>query len=128
MILVDTHAWVWHVAEPKRLSKKARAALAEADRIGVSAISCWEIATLVAKGRLAFDRRTKDWLLQALAQPRIELVALSPEIAALSAALGDDVHGDAANRILIATAMTLRAPLVTRDRLIRADGRVRCVW
>ena len=94
MILLDTHAWVWWVAEPKKVGKKAREAVAETDRIGVSAISCWEVATLVAKRRLTLDRPTRDWLLQALAQPRIELVPLSPEIAARSAALGDNVHGD----------------------------------
>ena len=67
VILLDTHAWVWHVAEPEKLSERAAAAIEESDRIAVSAISCWEVATLVSKGRLAFDRPTRDWLLQALA-------------------------------------------------------------
>ena len=128
MILADTHAWVWGVAEPKRLSKDARAAMANADRIAVSAISCWEVATLVLKGRLTLDRPTRDWLLQALAQPRIELIPLSPEIAARSADLGEDVHGDPADHILIATALELRLPLVTRDRQLRSCNLIRCIW
>ena len=128
MILLDTHTWVWHVAKPEKLSKKAAKALADADRLAVSAISCWEVATLVWKGRLELDRPTRDWMVQALAQEKIELIGLSPEIAARSADLGDDVHGDPADRILIATALERRAPLVTRDRAIAASGIVRCVW
>jgi PIN domain nuclease of toxin-antitoxin system len=128
VILLDTHAWVWHVAKPEKLSKRAAEALEQADRLAVSAISCREVATLVSKGRLVLDRPTREWLLQALAQPRIELAALSPTIAARSAELGDDFHGDPADRILVATALERRMPLVTRDKLIRASGVVRCVW
>ena len=54
MIVLDTHIWVWWVHGDERLSQ-TRAEIIEtheADVIGVSAISCWEIAKLVEYGRL----------------------------------------------------------------------------
>ena len=46
MIVLDTHVWVWWTLDPARLSETQREEIAgnEDDRIGVSAISCWEIA------------------------------------------------------------------------------------
>lgn len=54
MIVLDTHIWVWWVHEDKRLTQVQREAIAanETDAVGVSAISCWEIAKLVEYGRL----------------------------------------------------------------------------
>ena len=46
MIILDTHIWVWWVQDEKRLSTSQVQAIKtnEANGIGVSAISCWEIA------------------------------------------------------------------------------------
>ena len=54
MIVLDTHIWVWWVHEDQRLTPAQREAIvaSETDVIGVSAISCWEIAKLVEAGRL----------------------------------------------------------------------------
>ena len=55
VIILDSHAWIWWVNESDRLSKKAQDAIQETDKISVSAISCWEIAMLVAKERIGFS-------------------------------------------------------------------------
>jgi PIN domain nuclease of toxin-antitoxin system len=81
LILLDTHVWVWWAAEPKKLSARARKAVESIDEIGVSAISPWEVAMLVSKGRLELDRDVLLWIRQALALPKVSLVPLSPEIA-----------------------------------------------
>jgi len=55
VILLDTHVLVWMVAEPKRLSRAALAEIRSAQReggIALSAISLWELASLVARGRI----------------------------------------------------------------------------
>ena len=56
MIVLDTHAWIWWVSEPDRLSSRAHAAITSARRVGICPISIWEISTKEAKGRLSLDR------------------------------------------------------------------------
>ena len=66
MIVLDTHAWLWWVSKPSELSRAARARIGAETRIGVSAIICLEVATAIAKGRIALDRDPLTWLEQAL--------------------------------------------------------------
>jgi len=126
--VLDTHAWIWWAGASKKLSAKARRQIDESAKLGVSAISCWEVAMLVAKGRLELDRDVLTWIDQALALPRVELLPLTPRIAVGSVALGDDFQGDPADRIIVATARELDAKLVTRDGPIRDSKKVECVW
>ena len=67
MIVLDTHVWIWWVADPARLSKAARSAIEKARVRGVCTISVWEIAMLVERGRLVLDREVSDWVHDALA-------------------------------------------------------------
>lgn len=66
MIVLDTHALIWWVNGDKQLSAKARKAieteLSSEGQVIISAISAWEIAMLVAKGRLALTMDIDDWL------------------------------------------------------------------
>lgn len=120
MIVLDTHAWLWWLADPARLSPAARRAIDEAPQIGVSSVSAWEVAMLVARGRIALDRDVAAWVRQALAHARVREQPLSAEIA-LAAGLLDDrgFPGDPADRFIYATAEAARARLVTRDEAIR---------
>ena len=54
MIVLDTHIWVWWVHGDSSLSPTMRALLDSSEQTGiaVSAISCWEVAKLVERGRL----------------------------------------------------------------------------
>lgn len=129
MILLDTHAWIWWAAEtPRRLTARARRAIAESPSVAVSAISPWEVAMLVAKGRLELDRDVLVWIRQALALPRVTLVPLTPEIAVRSTRLGAGFPGDPADRIIVASARELGASLVTKDQVLRRAEGVRTVW
>lgn len=128
MIVADTHAWIWWLAEPTRLSARARRALSEANAIGVAAISLWEVAMLVQRGRLKFDREVSAWLRQALVQPKIEVLPLDADVAADAAELGDDFPGDHADRLIAATALCHGSPLVTRDARLRERRELRTIW
>ncbi len=129
MTILDTHAWVWWAAEPEKLSRKARREIDEAQSLGVCAISCWEVAMLVAKGRLELDRPVPTWIDQALGLPRVGLIPLSPAIAVSAAEIGDEFHGDPADRMIVATTKHLsHAVLVTRDREIRDSQIIPTVW
>jgi PIN domain nuclease of toxin-antitoxin system len=125
-LLLDTHALVWLMEGTARLSRTARQLAEEAAKDGllrVSAISLWEIATLESKGRISFDRDCQTWVNEMLASPGLHLVPLTPEIAVQSTRLPGTVHGDPADRILIATARVLNATLLTADAKIRAYGK-----
>lgn len=128
MIVLDTHAWLWWVSKPSNLSRAARHRIGAATRIGVSAISCLEVATAVAKGRISLDRNPLDWLEQALGLPKVELLPLTPPIAVKATQLGNDFPGDPADRVIVATSILESASLVTKDSRIRAYPAVSAVW
>jgi PIN domain nuclease of toxin-antitoxin system len=128
VIVLDTHAWLWFANDDKRLSKRAKQAIRRADALGVSIISVWETAILVAKGRLRFDDDVKVWIHDALTLERIELLQLTPDIAMTAASFGSGIHADPADRIIIATALAHDVAVVTKDGPITDAGLVRCVW
>jgi PIN domain nuclease of toxin-antitoxin system len=129
VIVLDTHAWVWAVADPDRLSRRAREAIDGAEAILVSAISAWEVATLVRRGRLELDRPVEAWVAQALGRARVREGVVTAAIAVRAAALdGESFPGDHADRLLYATAQQQRAPLVTHDRALRAFDPLGTVW
>lgn len=120
LILLDTHVWIWAVeGEAAALGRGAIAAIEEASQEGgllVSAISVWEVAMLEAKGRITLSRALDDWVQTALQAPGVRLLPLSPEIAVESTRLPGEVHGDPADRILVASARIHGARLATCDR------------
>ena len=73
---------------------------------------------LVAKGRLALDRDVAEWIAAALALPGLRLAPLDPQIAIDATRLPGDIHGDPADRLIVATARHHAATLVTDDQLI----------
>ncbi len=125
--VLDTHAWIWWIAAPDKLSPRARGAIDAATELVVPAICCWEVAMLVAKRRLELDRDVLVWIRQALAQPRIELHALSPDASVRAASL-QSAHRDPADRMILATALVSRAPLISKDERLRASELVDVVW
>ena len=97
MIVLDTHAWIWWAAGSGRLPAAARKTIEGSESVGVCAISLWEVAMLVAKGRLELDRNPLEWVKQALGLPRVELLPISPAIAIGAAALPSEFPGDPAD-------------------------------
>ena len=127
MIVLDTHIWIWWVHGDPRLTQAQADVISEdeATEIGVSAISCWEVAKLVEYKRLILPSPVREWLDQALSYPGVRLLPLSPDIAAESANLPGTFHKDPADQIIVATSRVFDAPLVTVDEKIRAYPHVR---
>lgn len=127
MLLLDTHALIWMVAKVP-MSAASLDAVRESAReneLLVSPVSAWEIGLLAtARGeRIAFRPTPQRWMERALSMPGVRLTPLSPEAAIEAAFLPGNLHRDPADRLLIATARQLGAPLVTRDALILAYAR-----
>lgn len=125
MILLDTHIWVWWANQSSQLTSVhgdvIRANVSEG--LGVSAISCWEIAKFTEKGRLQLSIPLDEWLTRGLALPGMVLVPLTPDIVSESVKLEPPLDGDPADQIIVATSRVLQAPLVTADqRLIQYAG------
>jgi len=120
-IVLDTHVLVWLLGADPRLGPLARALVAEAARqadVSFAAISAWEIAMLVSKGRLELDRDVLAWLTAAARLPGFRMAPLSLDISVDSARLPEGMHGDPSDRLIVATARRLGAVLVTADRAL----------
>jgi PIN domain nuclease of toxin-antitoxin system len=126
VIVLDTHIWVWWVNGDRQLPTQYLSFIqAEAaNGLGVCAISCWEVAKLLERGRLQLTLPVEQWLTQAL-QPPVQLLPLTPEIAVESTRLPGHFHRDPADQMIVATARIYDAPLVTLDGTIHAYAHVR---
>ncbi len=131
MIVLDTHVWVWWVSGVEPLSQKARRAIRAAvnqKAVYISSISVWEVAQLVARNRLQLTTDVTDWVAKSEALPFVHFIPVDNTIAIKSVQLPGSFHTDPADRIIIATALTLGFPLVTRDEKITRYPHVRTVW
>ena len=131
--LLDTHAFIWlmlgsHELSDQNIKKIERYAQAQA--LYISAISLWEVAMLVKKGRIILHQPCLQWLEQALETPGLFLENISSLIAVESSSLPGEFHGDPADRLIVATARSLQAHLITRDSKIlhyAKSGHVLCI-
>jgi len=129
VIARDTHAWLWWAADgPERLSDAARDAIASARLVKVSAWSCWELATLVRRGRVTMDRPVERWVSDTEATYPLEIVAVDRRTAMRAGGLPDAFPRDPSDRIIYTTAILEDVPLVTADRAIRAFDPARTIW
>jgi PIN domain nuclease of toxin-antitoxin system len=117
VILLDTHIWVWLVGQTQDLRPRQLELLEEQspNGLGVSIISCWEVAKLVEKGRLVLQQPVGEWITAALNHPHITLLSLTPEIAVDSTQLPPGFHSDPADQLIVATSRVLNIPLLTAD-------------
>jgi PIN domain nuclease of toxin-antitoxin system len=131
LILLDTHILVWWINGSKDLSTLVRRTIENAraakDTILVSAISAWEIAMLVQRGRLSLDRDVGTWLEQVALIDDLNFVAVDRAIAIDSVRLPGEFHKDPADRIIVATARKHAASVLTADAKIIAYPNVKTI-
>ncbi len=118
MILLDTHIWVWWVNGSKELIEKHKQVIDENKPygLGLSVISCWEVAKLVEYGRLELCCTIEEWIGEAVENSGVQLITLTPQIAIESTKLPGSFHSDPADQIIAATSRLYKIPLVTVDR------------
>ena len=134
MILLDTHVVIWWAnGDLERLSPAARETIDQAcvtttQSLMVSAISCWEVAMLVQRGRLALSVDCDRWLMLLSAIPAVQLVPLTPAVAVSATQLPGAFHPDPVDRFLVALARQRAVPLITADSKIRDYPHVQTLW
>ena len=131
MIVLDTHVWVWFISNPELLSKRAKRYLdtaVEEKAIMISSISVWEVALLIAKKRLILTLELNDWVAKSEMLPFFKFIPVDNSIAIKSVNLPQPLHSDPADRIIIATAISLGAPVVTKDEKILNYSQVQTIW
>jgi PIN domain nuclease of toxin-antitoxin system len=121
MILLDTQALIWFSIGDEQLGNQARelaAAGSGQDGTAVSPISFWETAMLTRKNRIDLGMPVQIWAAEILSSGAPVLLALTPEIAVSAGELPGSIHGDPADRIIIATARAHGCRILTTDRKI----------
>lgn len=120
---------MWAVAESKRLSRRAAAAIVKAQKEGglaVASISLWELAMLFSQGRIqAYG--TVDASVRLLTDG-IVIKPITPEVAAIAAQFPPDFPRDPADRLIAATAKSEGLALVTRDEKLRMSPLLQTIW
>ena len=129
MIVLDTHVMVWAAVEPKKLSRSAEFAIRKSrrqDGLAISAVTLWELAFLMARGRIQ-----GYGTVESSVRELIEGVTVKPitvEIAALATQFPDDYPHDPIDRLIGATARAEGLALVTRDESIRKSPLLKTIW
>jgi PIN domain nuclease of toxin-antitoxin system len=120
--LIDTHIWLWYLdGATDRMSPDAVELLrrsAGGAGLLVSDISVWEIGNKAAKGKLTLVPSVAAWMHRAAQAAGFSFLPLGRDVLLFSTDLPGMVHGDPADRMLIAAAALRKVPLITADRLI----------
>jgi PIN domain nuclease of toxin-antitoxin system len=131
VILLDTHVWVWWLAQPERLSRAARQAIQRdltAGSVGISCFSTWELALLVQRKRLQLSIDLVEWVAETEQIKNVTFHPVNNNIALQSVNLPGTFHRDPADRILVATARHLGATMITGDAKILGYPHVKTLW
>ena len=128
MILLDTHVLLWQEQGDRRLGPQARRTIAQALDAGqaaVSAISFWEVGMRMQKGQLTLRFDLDAWRRDLLEQGLLE-IPVNGRVAA-RAGLLPDLHGDPADRLIVATALEGHQLITADERILAWPGRVDCL-
>lgn len=122
-LLLDTHIWIWSVAEKDRLRPRVLKALANSENeLWLSPVSVWELLILIEKDRIVLNTDAESWIRQSFDASPLKEAPLTLEVALATREICLS-HRDPADAFLAATAKVFDLTLVTSDaRLISAKG------
>lgn len=122
MVLLDTHIWIWWLFADSRLTAEERLELdrlASNHEVAISAISVWEVQMLVRKRRISIHLPFEQWIREATRPDVVNIVPLDSNVAIAVYNLPADFHGDPADKMVIASAISRNYTLATDDNAIR---------
>ena len=127
MITLDTCSLVWLSLSPGKLSKRAHAAIRD-NALIMSDISLWEIAMLMRSERLVVDSSYSEYVELILNSFDIRIEPITSQIAEISVEFDVTVNRDPADRIIAATSVVEKAPLVTADKNLIEARSIDTIW
>ena len=117
MILLDKHIWVrWLISD--NMNPALIDTIENSEQVCIYSISCWEVVYLAKRGRIELEMPADEWIDFGLSDSNITCLPIDRQIAVLAANLPDH-HRDPADRIIIATAITHGARLISFDEQFR---------
>lgn len=128
MILIDTHIWFWLLLENGPISKSVRSHFKQLSidrKLCLSAISIWEASYLMRKGRIKVSMPFDHWIRSATSSDVVKVLPVSTEVIIEEHLLPESMHGDPADRIIVATALAFNCELATVDKNLRSLRRVK---
>jgi PIN domain nuclease of toxin-antitoxin system len=131
VILLDTQAAAWLVTRPQRLSGVATHAIRRhrlRNRLAIASVALMELALMLADGEIRPTGTPQEWLRAFVAESGVVVRDLTVDIAAVAACLPPGFPGDPFDRLITATAIVERMPLVTSDVRIQQSRVVRTIW
>lgn len=115
--LLDTHTFIWSIAEREKLSSTVRQILDNNDNsIFVSAITFWEISLKFSLGKLNIKGVLPSELPRLSSETGFKLLSLSPDESATNHKLALTNHKDPFDRMLIWQAIWRDYVLITKDK------------
>ena len=124
--LLDTHVVIWWLTDDRKLSKQHAKLLERSERsgtaVGLSALSLWEIAKLVERGRLELTASLDDSLEHLETSEFVTILPLTARVAIESTRLGARFHADPIDQLIAATARCHGLTLLTEDERIIESG------
>ncbi|MCP4406817.1 MAG: type II toxin-antitoxin system VapC family toxin [Gammaproteobacteria bacterium] len=130
MIICDTHVLIFWAHEPERISPRALRALEDAlpvKGLACSDISFWEIAMLFARKRIVKPVTPDQFMRDLIMGMGLTVLPITPEIAVHSQNKVF-LHKDPADRLIAATALHHKAPLITADERLHAIKKLETIW
>jgi len=114
-VLVDTHVWIWSLADPNRLTPECRRLLSSSRNvIYLSAVSAWELAIKDALGKIELPEPVETYVPTRMARQGITALPIT-HTHALTVSTLPPHHRDPFDRLLIAQAIVERLPILTAD-------------
>jgi PIN domain nuclease of toxin-antitoxin system len=119
-ILLDTHIWLWLIAEPAKIGATLALELKDKENERwLSPISTWEVLVLARKGRLRLREGAADWVAKATSPFHEAPLTHEVALAAVQLSWG---RSDPADRFLAATAKVFGLTLATADTKLLGLG------
>ena len=114
MVILDTHIWLWWINQDTKLKTVWLECIEQADQVGISAISLFEVSWLVKHNRIGLSCSLVEWFDKALDGSGVQLIPITPKIAFQAVNLPEH-HRDPQDRIIISTALIHEALLLSAD-------------
>ncbi|MFT6336078.1 MAG: PIN domain nuclease of toxin-antitoxin system [Saprospiraceae bacterium] len=114
-LVVDTHYLIWDLQGNSRFETALPHLKKYGAEVYISSISFWELGMLVGKKKISLPYSIKQFFSDLIRLRGYKVLHMTPEISDLVAQYANEINGDPADRVIVATALAYDAVLLTAD-------------